>query len=127
MGSLNLSENGPSQSAVTAACIGAIPEAACTYLTSGWQPVPLLPQTKRPFTDAWSKRTLTEADLPREFAGGKNIGLKCGTPSAGLIDVDIDDEISLRSFTHWLPTTEMQHGRPSSVNCHRWLSLPENP
>ena len=105
---------------MTAASVEAVREAACNYLAAGWQPLALAPLTKRPFANNWTDRTLTKADLPREFVGGNNIGLKCGTPSAGLIDVDIDDPIALRSFAHWLPKTEMQHGRPSSANSHRW-------
>lgn len=94
--------------------------AAVGYLDAGWQPLALRSGTKVPRAPAWQSRILTTCDLAQEFLHNDNIGLKCGTPSAGLIDVDIDDPIALRSFASWLPQTTMQHGRASSINCHRW-------
>ena len=83
---------------MTATDITPVQRAASNYLGAGWQPLPLLPRTKRPFAGNWTERTLSAADLLCDFAPTHNIGLKCGTPSDGLIDIDIDDPIALRSF-----------------------------
>ena len=65
------------------------------YLRLGWQPLPLSPRSKAPRRPGWQNRTLIESDVAVEFDAHDNIGLLCGLPSGGLIDVDIDDDAAL--------------------------------
>src|SRR5215471_12717845 len=85
-------------------------DAARQYQAAGWQAVPLLPRTKRPFDEGGPERDYGAEGLEQHFQGDGNIGLKCGAPSGGLVDVDIDDEQALRIAAMFLPATGMRHG-----------------
>ena len=50
--------------------------------------IPIPHRKKHPMIEGWQNLRLTEADIPRYFANGSNIGLLNGTPSRGFVDVD---------------------------------------
>ena len=102
-------------------------EAARDYSQRGWHPVPLPPKEKRPVHKDWPSRDFATEGLAQHFSGDGNIGLKCGIPSGGLVDVDIDDECALRIANVFLPKTGMRHGRHGNPNSHRWFKVNDDP
>lgn len=65
-------------------------DAAVTYLTRRWQPVPIPPKSKNPGFDEWQKFTCTPDEVAHHFNGAGNIGMLLGEPSGGLVDIDLD-------------------------------------
>ena len=98
-------------------------EAARTFVLAKWQPVPLLAREKRPMHPDWPNRDFAVEDLEKYFSGEGNIGLKCGDPSGGLVDVDIDDTYALAIAPSFLSSTKMRHGRKGSPLSHYWYRL----
>lgn len=96
--------------------------AAKLYLSHGWQPLPVIAGGKRPIGKNWQEGTLNEADVDRAFTNRANVGIRLGTPSGGLVDIDIDSPLCLR-LTHLLPPTGMIHGRSGKPRSHFWYQL----
>lgn len=96
--------------------------AAKLYLEHGWQPLPVIAGGKRPISKNWQEGTLNEADVEHAFAGRANVGIRLGNPSGGLVDIDIDSELTLR-LTHLLPPTGMVHGRTGKPRSHFWYQI----
>jgi len=105
------------------AAVLSVQEAATGYLRAGWQPLALRPRTKMPRAGGWQNRVLSAGDIAAEFQAGDNIGLRCGAPSGGLIDIDIDDARARPLAHRWLPPTAMRHGRPGNPDSHRWYAV----
>ncbi len=101
-------------------------EAARALTAQGIRVVPIPSKRKGPNIPGWSDLRLEEADLPRYFTNGQNIGALCGEPSGGLIDVDLDSPEARDLATVFLPHTGMIHGRASSPKSHRWYRLRDN-
>lgn len=101
-------------------------EAGAAYLRAGWQPLALSPKTKVPRHSGWQQRKLTEPELEQEFRSSDNIGMQCGLPSQGLIDVDVDDPAALALAAHYLPSSDMRHGRIGNPNSHFWYQVDES-
>lgn len=95
-------------------------DAAREYARRRWRPIPLLPGEKRPALDRWQNLRLTEADLPRYFSDGQNLGLLLGGPSGGLVDVDLDSPLAVKIAPLVLPSTGMIHGRAGKHRSHHW-------
>jgi hypothetical protein len=71
---------------------------------------------------------LTAEELPGYFHNGAAIGVLCGEPSGGLLDVDLDCAEALRLAPCFLPKTALRHGRPRRPLSHFWYvgdPLPE--
>ncbi len=100
-----------------------VQDAADQYGAAGWAPIPLLPKSKRPFDTNWPERDYVADGIDVHFSGDVNVGLKCGSPSQGLVDVDIDDRRALKIADRFLPPTELRHGRAASRNSHRWYAI----
>lgn len=107
-------------------------EAAQLYTSLGWRVVPVQPPTigddktgKRPVgldgsaLHNWQALRLTLAELPRYFAGPRNVGVILGTASCGLADVDLDCPEAVRWAPVVLPKT-WTFGRSGSPGSH-WL------
>ncbi len=88
------------------------------YLTLGYQPTPVAPGAKNPIRVGWQKTRVTDSDLG-QFEGN-NVGLLCGEPSGGIVDVDLDCSEALALADAFLPSTTMIHGRPGASRSHRW-------
>jgi len=88
------------------------------YLAMGCQLTPVQPKTKKPFLQNWQNRVLS-ADELRTFEPC-NLGVLTGTPSGGLVDIDLDNQIALKLAPWFLPPTSCRFGRASTPNSH-WL------
>jgi len=97
-----------------------IVSAAKDYQTRGWVTVPLHPQDKIPVHNGWQKRTLGDCHPETDFVGGKNVGVLLGTPSNGLVDIDLDCPEAIKMAPDFLPETELKFGRDSAPKSH-WL------
>jgi hypothetical protein len=104
--------------------------AARTAAEQGYSPIPLLPLLKRPAVPDW-RRSLHETpeaayeaflawQKDREGEGPLGVGILLGTPSGGLVDIDLDHPRTRRFAPMFLPDTPMAHGRASSQRSHAW-------
>ena len=110
--------NEPSQSATDdPPCL----RGARNYVRRGWRVVPV-PRSngKAPNIPDWPKLQIAEADLPRYFGAGQNVGIILGESSAGLVDVDLDTPEAIAAAEKLLPPTVMVHGRAGKPRSHRW-------
>ncbi len=95
-------------------------EAARRYLARGWVPVPILRGEKGPHFEGWPIFRPKEAELPRYFPPGSNIGLLLGERSGGLVDVDLDSPEAIAIAPTFLPKTGLVHGRANKARSHYW-------
>lgn len=94
-------------------------DAARAYIERGYSPIPVHAGGKKPRDAGWQHKRLLLPDVDREFSRNPNIGIQCGEPSDGLIDVDIDSELAKR-LVALLPATGMVHGRTGNAKSHYW-------
>jgi hypothetical protein len=90
------------------------------YTAHGWAVVPLGSGKKRPMVRGLPARRLTDREIERYFSPASNIGLRCGEPSGGLVDVDGDVPEAVELFKAFLPPTGMVHGRRGNRGSHWW-------
>lgn len=103
--------------------------AAIEAFRRGYQAVPIRDESKRPLGAEWT-RTQWESeeqirasfDSWREH-GASGVGLVLGAASGGLIDVDLDHEMSLRMQDYFLPPSAMKTGRRRKARSHRWYRV----
>lgn len=102
-------------------------DAAVAAVREGTPVVPVPRGEKGPVIKGWPSLRLTEADLPKHFSNGENIGLILGVN--GLTDVDLDSPESLVLADEILPPTTRHHGRASKPDSHRWyvVGVPPKP
>lgn len=94
--------------------------AAREYLRRRWCPIAVEPLGKVPKPRCgWEKQRLTGADLQKYFSNGNNVGIHFGTPSDGVVDVDLDCTEALALADCFLPATESIFGRKSKPRSHR--------
>jgi len=89
---------------------------ACRLLERGFVPVPLLFREKKPAIPEWQKLTRQDVEARLQELFGRtsgNLGVLLGTPSGGLIDIDLDCDEAIRAAPLLLPPTGMVWGRPS--------------
>jgi hypothetical protein len=103
--------------------------AAAAYLQLGWLPIPVGFRTKIPPLDDWETLRPTTDRLTQLFPPGQeqNVGLLLGTPSGGLVDVDLDVEEAVVASRFLLPKTPLRHGRPGNPHSHFWYRLADPP
>jgi hypothetical protein len=96
----------------------------------GFAVVPVPRGLKKPVVPGWQDLRLTEEQLPRHFGDGGNIGILTGSPSNGLIDVDLDCDETVALADAFLPPTAMRSGRRLRPRSHCWYratdTLPPN-
>ncbi len=90
------------------------------YRANEWKPIPL--NGKVPVTKEWQRLDLPPEQDERHFGNGQNVGLRLGSPSGGLVDIDIDDEVALRIASYFLPVSSFIFGRVSKPNSH-WMYI----
>jgi hypothetical protein len=90
---------------------------ARAYREAGLAPIPLHPRSKVPIHSDWPN--LVTDDLT-EFPG--NIGIKCGAPSSGLVDLDLDCDEARLLAPAVMPPTEPCFGRRGAP-CSHWLYI----
>ena len=91
-------------------------------IDQGWALVPVRAGTKRPDAPDWPTRVFT----PDDFRPDDNVGVKLGSASGGLVDVDCDCRETAALAHELLPVTRM-HGRPSHPHSHYWYRIIEGP
>lgn len=90
------------------------------YIRRGWPVIPVPHGEKKPIVSGWPDLRITEADLPKYFADGQNIGVILGEASGDLVDVDLDSAEGITLAPSFLPETESTFGRRSKPESH-WL------
>jgi hypothetical protein len=96
-------------------------EAARTALRKGWAPIPVPARSKNPNRKGWQRERLSEGEIDAAFANDNlNLGVLLGTPSGGLVDIDLDCPEAIALAPHFLPQTAARFGRASAPISH-WL------
>lgn len=90
------------------------------YVARNMRVVPVPAGSKEPVLKAWPELRLGQADLPAHFSNGSNIGIILGTPSDGLVDVDLDCAEAELVARYFLPQTKMWSGRDKRPRSHAW-------
>jgi hypothetical protein len=99
--------------------------AALNYLARGFSIVPVHKGGKKPIGKAWQNTRMAAGEVQRHFPAGKgrNIGLLTGSPSGGLVDIDLDCLEAIIVADSLLPPTGMIHGRPGARRSHRFYRV----
>jgi hypothetical protein len=111
-------EKFPSFVGLSEAVFGDTLEAALEYRRRGFMVTPL--QGKRPILKGWQERQLSEDELPDYFVDGRNLGIVLGGGAAGLVDVDLDNPVSVVVADLLLPNT-VKSGRMKNPRSHHWF------
>ena len=74
---------------------------------------------KNPNRAGWQDERISEKDVPRYWTNGQNVGVLCGEPSGGLVDVDLDSQEAATVAGRFLPPT-LTSGRESRPHSHWW-------
>ena len=91
------------------------------YLARGWAPLDVPFRRKAPVREGWQNLRLDASALREHFNGHpSNIGVLLGSPSGGLVDVDLDCPEALMLASTFLPATCARFGRASKRASH-WL------
>jgi hypothetical protein len=99
--------------------VASIREAVRIYMRRGLRPIPLLPGQKRTLDKGWTHSHITEEEIDERFAPDANIGVLMGTPSARIVDVDLDWIRGLPYADEFFPPTPAIFGRESKPRSHR--------
>lgn len=91
---------------------------ARSYQERGWSPIPLKFEDKAPESTAWQRQSFSPSDLESVFTDRKNIGIVLGSPSGNLLDVDLDDDSTVKLAPYFLTATGTVFGRPGKPNSH---------
>lgn len=92
-------------------------DAARGYITQGFCPIPIPPRSKAPGY-GWNTLVLTRDEVSQHFRDDSNIGLRLGSASSNLHDVDVDCELALDLAPFFLPPTGMHYGRAGNPGSH---------
>jgi putative DNA primase/helicase len=93
--------------------------AALDYRARGFTPLPVPFKTKEPILDEWQNlRWQSDDELRLQFSQRCNVGILCGQPSGGLIDVDLDHPLAVELAPAYLPPTQAVFGRPGKPRSH---------
>ncbi len=94
---------------------------AAEYITLGFSVIPVSFKGKNPTIPEWQNLRIGTADIESWFpVEASNIGVILGSPSGGLVDIDLDDNGALQFAKAFLPSTDMVFGRASRSSSH-WL------
>jgi hypothetical protein len=94
-------------------------DSARALIARGWAVTPVRPRDKAPTLRDWPSRTVSAADAPDLFGADENIGVRLGTPSGDLVDIDLDCDEAVEFAPSILPATAV-FGRQSRPRSH-WL------
>ena len=91
------------------------------FLERGWQPVPVPHGQKSPELRGWPQLEITASNINDYFDQRRqNIGVKLGSQSGGLTDIDLDCVEAVVLADELLPETSGVFGRESKRSSH-WL------
>jgi hypothetical protein len=97
--------------------------AAAVLIRRGVAVIPVPAGQKNPGRLGWEKLRITEEEIPDYWTNGQNVGLLCGEPSGGRVDVDLDSEEAMPITGRFLPPT-LTSGRKSRPHSHWWYVSP---
>src|SRR5919112_1457257 len=98
--------------------------AAAALIRRGVAVIPVPAGEKNPGRPGWEALRITEEEIPGYWTNGQNVGLLCGEPSGGRVDVDLDADEALKIAGRFLPPT-ITSGRESRPHSHWWYVAPE--
>jgi hypothetical protein len=91
------------------------------YYGRGWMPVRIAFKSKRPTAEEWQKIKGSATYIDSAFSQEPcNIGVRLGSASGGLIDIDLDCPEATALAAAVLPPTDAIFGRKSAPRSH-WL------
>jgi Bifunctional DNA primase/polymerase, N-terminal len=93
--------------------------AAAALIRRGVAVIPVPAGEKNPGRKGWEALRITEEEIPNYWTNGQNVGLLCGEPSGGRVDVDLDAEEATKIAGRFLPPT-LTGGRESRPHSHWW-------
>ncbi len=94
---------------------------AYDYLEKGYAPIPIQSFSKKPMYQHWNIMPINKTNLYNFFSQPDlNIGIRLGSVSNGLVDVDLDDTDAVRFAKYFLPSTNAIFGRKGNLSSH-WL------
>jgi len=97
--------------------------AAAALIRRGVAVIPVLAGEKNPGRPGWEALRITEEEIPNYWTNGQNIGLLCGEPSDGRVDVDLDTDEAVPIAGRFLSPT-LTSGRKSRPHSHWWYVSP---
>jgi hypothetical protein len=93
--------------------------AAAALIRRGVAVIPVPAGKKNPGRPGWEALRITEEEIPDYWTNGQNVGVLCGEPSGGRVDVDLDTDEAVKIAFRFLPAT-MTSGRKSRPHSHCW-------
>jgi len=94
-------------------------------IQKGWYPVPVTFKGKLPVGDDWNKPGDPEEVRKRWERDNLNLGILLGSPSGGLVDVDLDSPEAARLAPRFMPPTKGVFGREGNPRSHyTYITLP---
>ena len=93
--------------------------AAAALISRGVAVIPVPAGEKNPGRPGWEALRITEEEIPNYWTNGQNVGLLCGEPSGGRVDVDLDADEAVKIAGRFLPPT-LTSGRESRPHSHWW-------
>ena len=97
--------------------------AAAALIRRGAAVIPVPDGEKNPGRPGWEALRITEEETPAYWTNGQNVGLLCGGPSGGRVDVDLDAPEAVKIAGRFLPPT-LTSGRESRPHSHWWYVSP---
>ena len=85
--------------------------------------IPVPAGEKNPGRTGWESMRISEDEVPRHWTNGQNVGVLCGEPSGGLVDVDLDSPEAVALAGRFLPPT-LTSGRERRPHSHWWYRCP---
>jgi KaiC/GvpD/RAD55 family RecA-like ATPase len=76
-----------------------------SYISRGWCIIPIPPHSKKAMLDNWQNLRISESEIPEYFHNNSNVGVLLGSPSQGLVDVDLDTKVAVKIAHFFLPDT----------------------
>ncbi len=102
-----------------------ISERARRWIQYGIKPIPIPFKQKAPTINGWQKLELAETDISKYFNDEPlNIGVLLGTPSGGLVDIDLDSIEAVAIAPTYFPQTA-SFGRRSKPRSHMLYRCPD--
>jgi len=98
-------------------------EAAQAYQTCGMALVPIPLGSKKPQLKGWPELQCDGDNIPSLFGGQLNIAVKLGSPSHGLVDIDLDTLEAIKLAPKFLPPTNCIFGRKAKPKSHYIYSV----
>src|SRR5215203_4098060 len=97
--------------------------AAAALIRRGVAVIPIPAGQKNPGRPGWESLRITEEEIPKHWTNGQNVGVLCGEPSGGRVDVDLDANEAVKIAFRFLPET-LTSGRRSRPHSHCWYVAP---